>query len=113
LNVSAKDQTTNKIERITIKNDLGRLSEVEVQKMVDKAKEMEEEDKKILEKINSKHSLEQYLFGVNNSIHDQFDGKINNEDKKILLSKIDSSLKWMEYNINASKEDFENKKKRS
>jgi len=39
--------------------------------MLDKAKQMEEEDQKILEKINSKNSLESYLFSIKNSIKQQ------------------------------------------
>jgi len=46
MNVTAKDQTTGKCEKITITNDKGRLSDEEIEKMVNKAKEMEQEDKK-------------------------------------------------------------------
>jgi len=83
MNVSAKDQTTNKTEKITITNDKGRLSEEEIQKMVEKAKLMEEEDQKLLGKVNAKNALEGYLFSVKNSISDkQLEGKINDEDKE-------------------------------
>jgi molecular chaperone DnaK (HSP70) len=110
MNVTAKDQTTNKSEKITITNEKGRLSEEEIQKMVDKAKQMEEEDKKILDRINAKNSFEGYLFSVKNSIHDkQIEGKIKEEDKKTILEAIDSGLKWFESNKDASKEEFEKK----
>jgi len=83
MNVSAKDQTTNKTEKITITNDKGRLSEEEIQKMVEKAKQMEEEDQKLLGKVNAKNALEGYLFSVKNSISDkQLEGKIQTEDKE-------------------------------
>jgi len=83
MSVSAKDQTTNKVEKITITNDKGRLSEDEIQKMVEKAKQMEEEDQKMVGKVNAKNTLEGYLFSVKNSISDkQLEGKIDEEDKK-------------------------------
>jgi len=44
---------------------------------------MEEEDQKLLGKVNSKNALEGYLFSVKNSINDkQLEGKIKDEDKK-------------------------------
>jgi len=114
MNVSAKDQTTNKVEKITITNDKGRLSEEEIQKMVEKAKQMEEEDAKLVGKVNAKNHLEGYLFQVRNSMNDkQLEGKIQDEDKNKVLSACDSALKWMESNSDSSKEDFEKKTKRS
>jgi len=112
MNVSAKDQTTNKVEKITITNDKGRLSEEEIQKMVEKAKQMEEEDQKMVGKVNAKNALEGYLFSVKNSINDkQLEGKIEDEDKKKILDALDSGTKWMESNSDATKEDYEKKQK--
>jgi len=102
LNVTAKDQKTNKSEKITITNDNSRLSEEEIKKMVEKAKQMEEEDKIILGKINAKNSLEGYLFSIKNSIK-QLDGKIKNEEKEKILSIIDSGIKWLESNQDIKK----------
>jgi len=115
MNVSAKDQKTNKSEKITITNDKGRLSEEEIQKMVEKAKLMEEEDQRLLGKVNAKNALEGYLFSVKNSISDkQLEGKINDEDKEKILSTIDSGIKWLESNASdATKEDIEKKTKRN
>jgi len=114
MNVSAKDQTTNKTEKITITNDKGRLSEEEIQKMVEKAKQMEEEDQKSVGKVNAKNALEGYLFSVKTSISDQqLEGKIQTEDKEAILSAIDGGLKWLESNVSdASKEDIEKNKKK-
>ena len=112
MNVTAKDQTTNKTEKITITNDKGRLSEEEIQKMVDKAKQMEEEDKKALGKVNAKNALEGYLFSIKNSVNDKkLEGKIPKDDKEKILSTIDSGIKWLESNSEATKEEIEEKQK--
>jgi len=115
MSVTAKDQTTNKIEKITITNDKGRLSDEEIQKMVDKAKQMEEEDQKLLGKVNAKNTLEGYLFSVKNSISDkQLEGKIKSEDKETILDAVDKGIKWLESNASEStKEDIEKKTKRN
>jgi len=86
MNVTAKDQTTGKSEKITITNDKGRLSEEEIQKMVEKAKEMEAEDAKVLGKVTAKNALEGYLFSVKNSVNDkQLEGKIGDDEKNKLI----------------------------
>jgi len=46
LNVGAEDKGTGKSEKITITNDKGRLSQEEIERMVEEAEEFAEEDKK-------------------------------------------------------------------
>jgi len=112
MNVTAKDQTTGKSEKITITNDKGRLSEEEIQKMVEKAKEMEAEDAKLLGKVTAKNALEGYLFSVKNSVNDkQLEGKIGDDEKQQINTTIDDALKWMESNTDSVKEDYEKKQK--
>merc|ERR1712070_19943 len=50
LNVGAEDKGTGKSEKITITNDKGRLSQEEIERMVQEAEEFAEEDKKVQEK---------------------------------------------------------------
>merc|ERR1712060_352695 len=44
LNVGAQDKGTGKSEKIVIKNEKGRLSEEEIERMIREAEEFEEED---------------------------------------------------------------------
>merc|ERR1719453_949230 len=60
LNVGAEDKGTGKNEKITITNDKGRLSQDEIERMVQEAEEFQEEDKKIREKIEARNALENY-----------------------------------------------------
>merc|ERR1712085_227595 len=53
MNVSAKDQGTNKEESITITNDKGRLTQEEIDRMIKEAEEFAEEDKKAKEQIDT------------------------------------------------------------
>ena len=46
LNVSAKDNSSGKMERITIKNDKGRLSKEDIEKMLADAEKYKHEDEK-------------------------------------------------------------------
>ena len=57
LNVSAKDKTTGKENKITIKSDSG-LTEAEIQRMVREAEENAESDKKQADLINARNQAE-------------------------------------------------------
>jgi L1 cell adhesion molecule like protein len=52
LNVSAKESSTGKSERITIQNDKGRLSKEEIDRMLAEAEKYRAEDEKQKEKVN-------------------------------------------------------------
>lgn len=63
LNVSAKDNSTGRSEKITITNDKGRLSKADIDRMLSDAEKYREEDEKQREKITARNSLESYIFG--------------------------------------------------
>ena len=56
LNVSAADKSTGKSEKITITNDKGRLSQEEIDRMVNDAEKFKDEDDKIEKELNLKIS---------------------------------------------------------
>merc|ERR1712078_247185 len=64
LNVGAEDKGTGKNEKITITNDKGRLSQDEIERMV------QEEDKKVREKIEARNQLENYVYSMKNQLSD-------------------------------------------
>jgi len=112
MNVTAKDETTGKANKITIKNEKGRLSEQEIQTMLKKADEMKKQDEEQLGKVSAKNNLESYCFALKNSVTDQkLEGKIPQDDKSKILTAVDDALKWLQGNQTATKEDFEKKQK--
>ena len=54
---------TSKEQRITITNDKGRLSQEEIQRMLDEAEKYKEDDIALAEKVEARNSLENYLYG--------------------------------------------------
>merc|ERR1712127_762833 len=71
LNVSACDKGTGTKEKIEIKNDKGRLSADEIEKMVKDAEKFKAEDNAIAAKIQAKSALENYCYTMKNMLHDQ------------------------------------------
>ncbi|KAL3911176.1 MAG: hypothetical protein SGILL_007385 [Bacillariaceae sp.] len=114
LQVSAEDKGTGKAEKITITAEKGRLSEDEIERMVQEAEQYAEEDKKIKERIDARNGLESYLYNLKNTLEDDEKGLADNisaEDKKELQDMIDETLDWMDENPEADKEDYDEKMK--
>jgi len=112
MNVSAKEESLGKTNKITIKNEKGRLSEEEIQSMLKKAEEMKKQDEEQVARVNAKNGLESYLFAVKNTLGDKnLEGKIPNEDKEKCTTIVDDALKWMSGNTTATKDDYDKKQK--
>merc|ERR1711912_15877 len=87
LQVSAEDKGTGKAEKITITAEKGRLSEEDIERMVQEAEQYAEEDKKVKARIDSKNGLEGYLYNLKNTLEDDEKGlsdKLSEEDKEEL-----------------------------
>jgi L1 cell adhesion molecule like protein len=83
LNVSAVEKSTGKENKITIKNEKGRLSADEIEKMVQEAEKFKAEDEANKSRIEAKNQLENYTFSVHNSLNDEaVAGKLSEADKK-------------------------------
>jgi len=112
LTVSALEKSTGKEQKITIKNDKGRLSKEDVERMVNEAEKYKEEDEKNAKLIESKSKLENYCYSLKNSVNDEkIADKINEEDKRKIMSKVEDALKWLEENQMSSVKDYDKKQK--
>jgi L1 cell adhesion molecule like protein len=111
LNVSAKDSSTGKQETITIKNDKGRLSKTEIERMLAEAEKYREEDEKHQQRIVARNQFEGYIFGCKQAVEDAPADKLSESDKKTVLEKCKSELAWLDANTLAEKEEFEDRLK--
>ncbi|KRT80066.1 hypothetical protein AMK59_7494, partial [Oryctes borbonicus] len=111
LNVSAKDISTGKSERITITNDKGRLSKEEIDRMLSEAEKYKTEDDKQREKIIARNQLESYIFSAKQAVEDAPADKLSESDKKTVQEKCSQVLSWLDGNQLAEKDEFEDKLK--
>ena len=113
LNVSAIEKSTEKVNKITITNDKGRLNKEEIERMINEAEKYREDDAKQREIIKVKNNLESLCFNIK-SVIDNDDDKNNSlkltaDDKLSIKRKIEDTLKWLEVNTLAEKEEYEQK----
>lgn len=113
LEVTAKEESTGKSNNIKITNDKGRLSKEQIEEMVKAAEKFKEEDEKLKEVVEARNDLENYLYGVKNSVatkgenaHKDFD-----EVKKEIDPIVEEGMKWFEENPKETAEVYKNKQK--
>ncbi|KAJ3980339.1 heat shock protein 70 family [Lentinula detonsa] len=112
MKVGAADKGTGKSESITIKNEKGRLSQEEIDRMVADAEKFASEDEAQRKRIESLNSLSSFVYGLRTQVNDEdgMGGKISGEDKKTLLATIKETTDWIEENgASATAEDLEEK----
>merc|ERR1719213_598724 len=112
LNVSAVEKGSGKVEKITITNDKGRLSNEEIEKMVNDAERFKDEDDKQKDRIAAKNGLESYIFNLKSSLdNEDVKTKLSPEELSAAQSTLDSALQWLDANQLGEKEEFEDKQK--
>ena len=71
-----------KREKITITNDKGRLSQEEIERMVQEAEEFAEQDKAVKAKVDARNALETYCYNMKQTIEDKLGDKLDEDDKE-------------------------------
>lgn len=110
LTVTAVEKGTGKSEKIVVTNDTGRLSTEEIEKMINEAKQYEEQDKLIKEKIDAKNSLENYMYSMKNTVEDKDKGvgdKLSENEKETIKEALKEHQDWLQANPEAEKDDYE------
>lgn len=112
LQVAAEDKASGQSEKITITAEKGRLSEEEIERMVQEAEEFAEEDKRTKERIDGRNNLEGYCYRIQTMMDDEEKPiQISEEDRETLGEAVKEALEWLDENQEAEKEDYDVKQK--
>ena len=112
LKVGAVEKGTGKSESIQIKNEKGRPSDEEIERMVKEAEEFAAEDELQRKKIEALNALQNYVWGVKSQMTDAegVGSKISEKDKKTVLEAVKEVAEWIEERgSEADAEAFEEK----
>ncbi len=99
VNVSAKDMGTGKSQNITITSSTN-LSDADIEKAVNEAKQYEEEDKKKKEVVDVHNQLDGLIFSVEKTVKESGD-KLTDEDK----AKIEEAVKEAKVELETNDKD--------
>ncbi|XP_059482334.1 heat shock protein 68-like [Neocloeon triangulifer] len=110
LNVSAKDESSGRSQQITIRNDKGRLSKEEIDRMLNDAEKYKDEDERQRQRVASRNQFEGYIFQVRQAVDDAGD-RLSQTDKDETKAKCEEALKWLDDNQLAEKDEYEHRLK--
>ena len=108
MNIEAKDKGSGNVQNLTIKNDKGRLSQEDIERMVQEGEKFKEEDQMNRDKVEAKNKLDSLIYQTKSTIeNDQIKSKLEESDMKVLTDTLSETELWLEEEH--SKEEYDNK----
>lgn len=112
LSVSAVEKSTGKSNSITIKNEKGRLSADDIEKMVSDAEANADADKAKMARIEAKNQLEGYLYNARNSLReDKVKETLGDNDVTSAEDVITKGLAWLDEHADEETDVYEGQRK--
>lgn len=107
LEVTAAVVGSDNAKTVTIEPESGRLSQQDIDRMVEEAERFAEEDKKARERIESRNSLESLAYELSDTLAGvESNEKVTPEEKKILADAIDDVMSFLENSSGAETQEF-------
>ena len=110
LTVEAHDKASGNKQSIKIKNEKGRLSKEQIEKMVAEGEKYKEEDLKRKALIEARDDLERYMYSLRDQVNDEkgMGSKLEEADKKTITDALDEANTWLSENREkATKDEYE------
>jgi heat shock protein 1/8 len=108
MNIEAKDKGSGNVQNLTIKNDKGRLSQEDIERMVQEGEKFKEEDQLNRDKIESKNKLDSLVYQTRSTIeNDQIKSKLEESDLKTVSDTLSETELWLEEE--RTKDEYDNK----
>jgi heat shock 70kDa protein 1/2/6/8 len=95
LSVTASDKANGKSEKITIRNEKGRLSKEEIDEMIKNAERFKDEDEQVAKRVQARNDFENIVFSAKRTVEDAGD-KIPTHDRSTFLGKVEEERTWLE-----------------
>lgn len=97
LQVSAEE--SGRVSNIVIKNEKGRLSKTDIDRMVEQAEKMKVEDDRVRARVESRNSLETFCFSLKSTMAEDSKGLIPSNNKETINKICDDALNWLDSDI--------------
>lgn len=108
LEVTAEDTKTHSKSAIEITNEKGRLTQSQIEKMLEEADNHKEEDALAQGEIMAKESLKAYMTRTRQAMEDIDEEKMTKRDRERLNRKLEETEQWLKKQaFKAGKEEFE------
>jgi len=95
LKVTAKETSTGTENKIEIKNESGRLSQAEVDRMLREAQDHKAEDEKARQRVDARNGLQNFVYMLCNTAADN-SAKFETDDRKAFDKLVNDVTKWLD-----------------
>jgi heat shock 70kDa protein 1/2/6/8 len=95
LSVTAMDKAAGKSEKITIRNEKGRLSKEEIEEMVKNAERFREDDERIAKRIQARNEFEGMIYNAKQTLEEK-GSMLPEEERSNLSSQLQAAQSWLE-----------------
>ena len=97
MNIEAKDKGSGAVQNLTIKNDKGRLSTEDIERMVNEGEKFAEEDQATKDTIESKNKLDSLVYQTRSSIeNEEIKSKLDASDIKMVSDVLKETELWLD-----------------
>ncbi|EUB55887.1 Heat shock cognate protein [Echinococcus granulosus] len=108
LHVSAVEMLTGKQNSITITNYKGRLSEEEIEKMLNDAEKFKQEDEKQRSRMAARNRLLDYIYSIKRKLeNEEVKQRTSEEYRQNVLEMWEDAIKWTDAEEQATEDDYE------
>ena len=108
MNIEAQDKGSGKVQNITIKNDKGRLTQEDIERMVNEGEKFKEEDQMNKDKIEAKNKLDSLVYQTKGTIdNEEIKGKLDESEITTINDLLTETELWLEEE--RTKEEYETK----
>jgi L1 cell adhesion molecule like protein len=112
LNVNTRDRATSKVNSITISNDKGRLTQADIDRMIEEAEKFKSQDDAQAAKVAAREEVKNYIYQVMDSLENAtMVEKVTSEELEKVEEGCQDALEWLEQNESAEKEQLDAKKR--
>ena len=109
MNIEATDKGSGKTQNITIKNDKGRLTAEDIERMVAEGEKYQAEDQLNRDRVESKNKLDALLYQTKSSVqNDEIKSKLDSSEIKQVTDVITETELWLEQE-DRTKEEYDDK----
>eukprot|EP00768_Dysnectes_brevis_P001332 gnl/Dysnectes_brevis/132_a155_7502.p1 GENE.gnl/Dysnectes_brevis/132_a155_7502~~gnl/Dysnectes_brevis/132_a155_7502.p1 ORF type:complete len:642 (+),score=313.74 gnl/Dysnectes_brevis/132_a155_7502:76-2001(+) len=110
LTVTASDKGTGNENQIVIKNERGRLSDDDIERLIFEAEQFEEEDRLARQRVESRNTLEQNAYSMRNQVDEDgtLGDKVTEEEREAVQAACAAAIEFVEeYGDEATLEELE------
>ncbi|KAF0289314.1 Major heat shock protein Ba [Amphibalanus amphitrite] len=108
LNVSAKEMQTGKVMTKTISNDKSRLSQREIERMLQEAQMFQEEDNARRQAVAALQEFEQYVYSAGRTVEES-GGGLSDDERRTVFQLTGEAQRWMDSNTLAEKDEIQHR----